>query len=203
VAHPLKDREGVLEVEGEPERESLELGLGELLPVGHAVAVRVAHWVAVGLTELLLLRVPEVVPETVPRRPGAAAPPEALGLVVPHALWEGEKLAEREGEPVDEALGLGERVPLPDAVEAGVGVRHCVLVGEGLMVEDVVKVAVGETLKEVVAEGETRGVRVGLMLAVRPYVENIESEGMALPVGGVGPADAERVSEVDAVPVVK
>ncbi len=37
------------------------------------------------------------------------------------------------------------------------------------------------------------------MLAVRPYVEKIETVGVELPVGGVGPADAERVSEVDAV----
>jgi len=90
--------------------------------------------------------VPEGVTDAVPRRPSAATPPEALRLMVLHALWEGEKVAEREGEPVDEVLGLGERVPLPDAEVAGVGVGQCVLVEEGLRLLEWVRVPVGETL---------------------------------------------------------
>ena len=43
MAHPLKDREGVLEVEGEPEVEKLALGDGELLPVELCDTERVAQ----------------------------------------------------------------------------------------------------------------------------------------------------------------
>ena len=90
MPHPLKDIEGVLEVEGEPEVVKLALGDGELLPVEHCETERVAQWLIEELLAPLPLRVPEGVTDAVPRKPSAAAPSDALGFEVPHSLFDAE-----------------------------------------------------------------------------------------------------------------
>jgi hypothetical protein len=46
--------------------------------------------------------------EAVPRNPSAAAPPVALGLPVPHPLYDIEGVGEVEGDPEVVKLALGE-----------------------------------------------------------------------------------------------
>jgi hypothetical protein len=82
VSHPLLDRERVWVEDAKPEAVKLTLEKDELLAEAHCVLDCVAHWVTVGLELLLRLRVPEAEAQEVPRKPSAAAPPEALGLSV-------------------------------------------------------------------------------------------------------------------------
>jgi hypothetical protein len=67
VPHPLMDVEGEVETESELVTEPLALGLEVGLTVVQMVAVCEAHRVVVGQVVPLWLRVPEVVPEAVPR----------------------------------------------------------------------------------------------------------------------------------------
>ena len=74
----------------------------EPLAEAQCVLDRVAHCVTVRLAMLLTLPVKEAVPEAEPRKPSAAAPPEALGLPVPHPLLDSEGVVEGESEPEPE-----------------------------------------------------------------------------------------------------
>jgi hypothetical protein len=96
----LKDTECVLEVESEPEPETLTLREEKLLAEGHCDADRVAHWVAVRLPEPLPLRVTDTEPEAV-LKPWCAAPPVALG----------QNVEEGEGKGLKESLALGVMAP--------------------------------------------------------------------------------------------
>ena len=95
-------------MEGEPE--ALTLGLWELEPLteGHCEGVCEAQCVALLLKVPLPLRVPEGEAEAVPRKPSAAAPPEALMLPVPHPRKDVEGVQDVEGDPEAEGLALGD-----------------------------------------------------------------------------------------------
>ena len=86
MPHPLEEKEGVGVVDAEPETVMLELEEKEPLRLA------------------ILLTVParEAVPEAEPRKPSAAAPPEALELPVPHPLLDLEGVVEVESEPEPE-----------------------------------------------------------------------------------------------------
>ena len=109
---------------------------------------------------------------------------ESVALPQPLAVPEGvapgllEK-KEPEGEAVAAKLPLRECVALEEAQCDG----ECEMAADALAADEGVRVTVGESLKEVVAVGEMRGVRLGLMLPVRPHVENIVTVGVELSVG--------------------
>ena len=67
VPHPLTDTEGVVEVDCEPEPEKLAVGETQLLEEALSDTERVGHWLTVELLAPVLLRVPEVVADAVPR----------------------------------------------------------------------------------------------------------------------------------------
>ena len=106
VSHPLNDKKGVFVVLNVPETVKLPLEEKKPLAETHCVVDRVAHWLTVRLDVLLTLVVMEAVPEEEPR----AAPPEALGLPVPHSLLDSEGVVEMESEPEPERVCVSESV---------------------------------------------------------------------------------------------
>ena len=99
VSHPLEDNEGVGVVDAKPEAVKLVLEEKEPLAEAHCVPDCVAVCISVKLAALLALPLKEAAPEAEPRWPSAAAPPEALGLSLPHALLDSEGVVEGESEP--------------------------------------------------------------------------------------------------------
>ena len=142
-------------------REALTECVGEGLRVPQGEGVGEREGLLDSVTESVALAQPLAVPEGV-----AAGVPEKTE---PEGEAVAAKLPLRECVTLEEALCDGDGEVAADALAAGEGVR----------------VTVGETLKEVVALGETRGVGLGLMLAVRPHVENIVTVRVVLPVGGM------------------
>ena len=112
---------------------------------------------------LLLLRVPEVVPEEVPRMPCAAAPTVDV----------------MEGEPEMVALTLGECELLPEYDSEGVCVAHCVAhmltVPLPLRVPERVTEAVPTLLKVGKEEGEREGDPEAVTLALGEKVAVTEA----------------------------
>ena len=218
-------RHWVGEVEREPVPVGLPLGESERLREAHTVGVWVLHneplcdeeplaegsRVAEGHCERVSEALAECVGEGLKDPQGEG---EGESEVLLDSVTESVALPQPLGVPEGVAPGLSEKKePEGEAVAAKLPLRECValevtqcdgeseVAADALAADEGVRVPEGESLKEVVAVREMRGVRLGLMLAVRPHVENIVTVGVVLPVGGVGPANAETVTDSEALRV--